>query len=425
MIGQPLSELKRDNVLLWSIDVGRMHSRNNIIVREDVAFLSSSGALWNVDDPKDGVYCIDLNSGRIIWFTETYSDANEISIVDNVLLVGTDSGKVFAIDVGSGLIFSKFQAEEPVYTRAIELERPSGKIGILVSHAGEVIQYDTRAKRFSVLGRLPYGVRANPTRVASASFLVASQAGVITLAELIDDQINSRTMFEVKPHKASGQFDFMLEVRGISSIVVKADRAVVSYARNTYDRRPPIVCFSLKTGEKLWDAGRVQTASRSEVPEFGNSRIVPAVWNNLLLSTFSYNDAVHAFSLDNGKWMWRQRLDDSYFQNWSSPIVQDELLYVARINGVLSVLDLKTRKLLSSYSVEVFESSESPTSVDEPESWPKNPSEFKAGPYPSQKIVAGICSTPAIWKRMILIGTASGKLCCLRPQSSGGEKVPD
>jgi outer membrane protein assembly factor BamB len=425
MIGQPLSELKRDNALLWSIDVGRMHSRNNIIIRDNFAFLSSSGAHWNISDDKDGVYCIDLNSQRIVWFTKTNSDANEISIVDNAILVGCDGSKVFALDARTGIIFGEIQTEEPVYTQAIELERPSGKIGVLISHAGEVIQYETKAKKFSMLGRLPYGIRANPTKIDSAAFLVGSKTGGITLVELTDSGVSSRAMFQVKSHKASGPLDFMLEVRGISSIVVKDDRAVVSYSRSTYDRRPPIVCFSLKTGEKLWDAGRVQTASKSEVPEFGNSRIVPAIWNNFLLSTFSYNDAVHAFSLDSGKWMWRQRLDDSYFQNWSSPIVRDDLLYVARINGVVSVVDLKTKKLLSSYSVEVFESSERSASMDEPNSWPMSSSEFKVGPYPSQRIVAGICSTPAIWKKAILVGTVSGKLCCLRPRSSKDERVID
>jgi len=163
-------------------------------------------------------------------------------------------------------------------------------------------------------------------------------------------------------------------------------------------------------------AGRIPTTSKTDVPHFGNSRIEPVIWNDWLVSTFSYNDAVHAFSLETGKWSWRQRLDDSYFQNWSSPIVYGDLLYVARINGVLSVLDLKKRKLLSSYSVEVFEPPTHPeTTSGEREAWPRNPIEFKAGPFPNQKIVAGICATPAVWMGMPLVGTVSGKICCLRP----------
>jgi outer membrane protein assembly factor BamB len=419
MIGQPLSELKRANALLWSVEVGRMHSRNNIVVRGDSAFLSSSGEHWNVADSRDGVYCVDLNSSLIVWFAETHSDPNEISLIDNVLLVGTDGGNVFAIDAETGAILNKIETEDPVYTRAIELEKADEKIGVLVSYGGEIIQYVLRSNRFSVLGRGPYAVRANPAKTTPNSFLVGSEIGLVALVELNGDKFSWKEIFELLPHKASGKFDYTLQIRGISSIAVVRDRVVISYSRSTYDRRPPILCFSLKTGEKLWDAGRVPTTSKTDVPEFGNSRVVPAIWNNLLISTFSYNDAVHAFSIDNGKWVWRQRLDDSYFQNWSSPIVHNGLLYVARINGVLSVLDLKSRKVLSSYSVEVFDPlTNEPSKGGEPDSWPNNHSDIKSGPYPQQRILAGICSTPAIWKGKILIGTVSGKLCCLREQTS-------
>jgi hypothetical protein len=109
-------------------------------------------------------------------------------------------------------------------------------------------------------------------------------------------------------------------------------------------------------------------------------------------------------------------LDDSYFQNWSSPVEHEGLLYIARINGVLSVLDIKKRRMISSYSVEVFNLS-SDFSLEEKglAPWPINAIEIKSGPDPSQRIVAGICSTPAIWNEKILIGTVSGKLCCFRP----------
>jgi len=420
MIGQPLSELKRANSLLWSVDVGRMHSRNNVVVRGDCAFLSSSGEEWNAPDRKDGVYCIDLRSESIVWFVGTHSDANEISLIGNILLVGTDKGETFAIDADAGRVLSKINMEEPVYTRAIELEMMQGRVGILISYSGRVIQYDLSKNDFSVIGQLPYLIRANPTKISAKSFLVGSETGVVALVEVGQEHIRCERVFEVQPHKSSGTFDYYLQIRGISSILSIGDRVVVSYSRDTYDRRPPVLCFSLKTGKKIWDAGRVQTASKVDVPEFGNSRVMPAIWDNLLISTFSYNDGVHAFSLETGKWVWRQRLDDSYFQNWSSPVVSDGLLYVARVNGVLSVLDLKTRKVLSSYSVEVFDFSTNELSgIDhEGKTWPISRLDFEsAGPHPKQKIVAGICSTPVIWRGMILIGTVSGKFYCLREQT--------
>ncbi|SEM21199.1 PQQ-binding-like beta-propeller repeat protein [Bradyrhizobium sp. OK095] len=416
MIGQPLSELKRTNALLWAVDVGRMHSRNNIIVSDDKAFLSSSGGAWNISDAKDGVYCIDLRSGTIDWFTPTQSDANEISLINKILLVGTDNGTAFVIDADGGRVLNQFQTETPFYGRAVELETPNGPSLILVSYGGEVIQYEPGSNVFKSIGKTPYGIRANPAKIEHNSFLVGSEIGLVSRIEVCNDQILVTSLFKIEPHKASGEFDFTLQIRGISSIVVVGDRAVISYSRDTFDRRPPMACFSLKTQKKLWDAGRIQTALKNDSVEFGNSRVTPSIYNGQVISTFSYNDAVHAFSIESGKWIWRQRLDDSYFQNWSSPVEYRGLLYVARINGVLSVLDIKTRKIVASYSVEVFNFSSDSTVSDYGEDpWPTNAAEFKSGPDPSQTIVAGICSTPTIWNDKILVGTVSGKLCCFRP----------
>lgn len=416
MIGQPLSDLKRINALRWAVDVGRMHSRNNIFVLGDKAFLSSSGEDWNTPDPKDGVYCVDLRLGEVIWFTPTQSDANEVSLIQNVLLVGTDDGAAFAINAEDGSVLSRFRTDNPIYSRAIELETPSASIAVLISYGGDVVQYDFRSNRFNAIGKVPYGVRANPAKIAPNSFLVGSEVGLISKVEILAERVQVDPIFRIESHKASGTYDFNLEIRGISSIVVVGDRVIISYSRNTYDRRPPIACFSLKTRRKLWDAGRIRTLSKNNSVEFGNSRVVPAIWDEQVISTFSYNESVHGFSLETGKWIWRQRLDDSYFQNWSSPVEHNGMLYIARINGVLSVLDIETKKMLASYSVEVFDfSSEISIEEDGWGPWPINAIDMKSGPDPSQRIVAGICSTPAIWEENILVGTVSGKLCCLRP----------
>jgi outer membrane protein assembly factor BamB len=417
MIGQPLSELKRKNALLWSLRVGRMHSRNNIQVRGNRAFLSTSGSHWNRPDDRDGVYCVDLSSGTEVWFTPTHADANEIALIGNSLLVGTDAGKAFAIDTDSGEILSSITLQSPIYVRAIELE--VNRTALLISRSGEVCIYSHGNKNFVVLGAIPHAIRANPLRITSSSFLVGSERGTAVLVRLEAKKIECRTIFQIEPHKASGAYEFNLQIKGISSIVISGDQVILSYVRDTYDRRPPMVCFSLTTGQKLWDAGRVQSASKSERQEFGNSRVVPAIWNDLVITTFSYNDSVHAFSLQSGKWMWRLRLDDSYFQNWSSPVVHEDRLYVARINGVLSIIDLRLRTLLASYSVEVFDvagkADQEIQLRDGREAWPNSISGLdSSGPDPGQELVAGICSTPAVLNDRILVGTVSGNLCCLR-----------
>jgi outer membrane protein assembly factor BamB len=419
MIGQPLSRLKRQDALLWSLELGRMHSRNNIVVADDLAVLTTSGEHWNKPDNRDGVYCVDLKTGRKVWFSHTESDANEVSLIGNVALVGTDGGKAFAISADTGSTLKAIGLDSPILTKAIELQTSQGRIAILLSKAGDVVQYDIARNKFAVIGTIPFSFRANPVSITANSFLAGSESGFVLRVEIKDERVDWKQVFQVTPHKSSGSYNYDLQIKGISSIVVVEDRAILSYARDTYDRRPPILCFSLKTGQKLWDAGRVKSATKTDDQTFGNARITPARWKNLILSTFSYNESVHAFSLETGKWIWRVRLDDSYFQNWSSPVVDDDRLYVARVNGVLSVIDLNVRKMLSTYSVEVFETANDTgaraTFSDASKPWPNSAEGLESkGPWPHQELIAGICSTPAIWKDKILIGTVSGHLRCFQ-----------
>lgn len=422
MIGQSLSALKGKEATVWSLNVGRMHSRNNIIVRDDVAYFGTSGDQWNRPDQRDGIHCVDLHTASERWFTRTDSDANEVAIIGDVLLVGTDSGSILAIDIKTGAVRQSTRASGPVYTRALDLRSSQGQCAVIVCSKGEVFTYDLKENRFALATTLPYSVRANPVAVKDLEFLIATEGGQVIRACLdrTGAEVSWRPVFQILPYKASAPHEFELKIVSISSIsVIDEDRVVLSYARDTYDRRPPLVCFSLKSGKKIWDGGRIQTASKTENSEFGNSRVTPIVWKDLIISTFSYNESVHAFSLENGKWQWRCRLDNSYMQNWSSPIVKDDHLFVARINGVISVVNMLSRKIIASYSVEVFNLEEADEAVMRKpvhaDRWPNALSGLdSSGPYPSQQLVAGICSTPAIWRDCILIGTVAGQLRCVR-----------
>jgi outer membrane protein assembly factor BamB len=418
---QTLAKLKTKNSVFWTTRVGRMHSRNNIVVSEGRVFLSTSGAQWNAPDVEDGIHCIDMETGEKIWFAQTKFDPNEISLIDNVILAGNDAGTIFAFSAGEGRLLDEIKLNAPTYVRALKLGSAGHYIGILITKSGAVVQYNFTKNKFSVMEEIPHSFRSNPVAINENEFLVGSEDGSIlrvSVGKTVGD-FSWKRIFQVPEHRASGPYDFALKVKGISSIIVAGDKVIVSYVRETYDRRPPMVCFSLNSGTKLWDASRVSSSSKSENQEFGNSRITPVVWKDIVLSTFAYNESVHAFALDTGKWNWRLRLDDSYFQNWSSPIIQDDRLFVARINGVLSVIDLNSREILESYSLEVIDIKQDVRDdrklFNEREAWPNAESTLtSSGPDPGQELIAGICSTPAIWNDKIVIGTVSGQLYCLR-----------
>jgi outer membrane protein assembly factor BamB len=121
-LGQRLSTLLGKTSTDWTRLVGRMHWRNNILGSGDRIILSTSGRYWNDDDPEDGVLCLSSASGDTIWKFHTVGDANEVSLFDTFVLVGTDRGYVYAIDKDTGASVDQTQLEGPVYVQSVVVQ---------------------------------------------------------------------------------------------------------------------------------------------------------------------------------------------------------------------------------------------------------------------------------------------------------------
>ena len=61
--------------IAWSTKVGIMGYLNCPVIDGDLVFVTSSGDRHNVPDERDGVYCLSLKTGEILWHTKTRSDA--------------------------------------------------------------------------------------------------------------------------------------------------------------------------------------------------------------------------------------------------------------------------------------------------------------------------------------------------------------
>lgn len=86
----------------WSIEVGIQGYANTPIVTQDAVFVSSQGVTHNSADDKDGLYRLNIETGAIEWHAPTPTDANGITLVDGLLITGTDRGQLFAFDPATG-----------------------------------------------------------------------------------------------------------------------------------------------------------------------------------------------------------------------------------------------------------------------------------------------------------------------------------
>jgi outer membrane protein assembly factor BamB len=419
MIGQNLSEIKRKSSILWSARVGRMHWRNNVVVSGESVYVSSSGSHWDAPDESDGVYCVDLHSGEQKWFFPTAHDANEITLASDVILVGTDGNEVFAISSSDGSEIARARLNSRVYASSIPIKlNNKASYHVICSFKGDVIAYSVEEKTFRLIGTIDGHFRANltPHPEFLNQFLAVAEDGIIYKCSYDGRTFSVNILAMIPNFKAEGPYTFSHELSGVSSIIfTDKDSFIVSYSRKTSDLRPPILCFSYSSGELIWRGGVHKTVSKHK-DHFGNCRNKPVLWNDLILATFSYDGSLHAFSAKTGKWIWKVSLDEGWFQNWASPIVAGSTAYVARVSGVLCIVDLKTKVITSTESLEIIEraGSKDYMYLGQQTAWPDTDLELGLpGPGPSQVLLAGISATPVYIDGRLLLGTVSGKLLCI------------
>ena len=86
----------------WSTRVGIMGYLNNPVIDGDRVYVGSSGSAHNTPDDLDGIYCLDLNTGNILWHRPTDTDACGVAINATHVFAGDDGGLFQAIDRETG-----------------------------------------------------------------------------------------------------------------------------------------------------------------------------------------------------------------------------------------------------------------------------------------------------------------------------------
>lgn len=395
IFGKTLGELRTTSRVLWEQRPGQMHWRNNIVALGNRLYFSTSGTLWNEPDESDAVWCLDADSGATIWVVYTGSDANSISVDDGVVLVGTDGGTVWAIDANTGYVLSETLLTSPVVTRPVRIRRLGRSVALVIATDGEVIAYDYELRSWEAVGRLPFRVTASPVEWHGDLYVGTETNEVLRVR---CDDFDYKVVLRVSPQPKE---HYTLYPTGVQSLVLSGTNLLVSYSRETYDERPPVICLNASTGLQQWHARGVKTLSKKHPVFYGNARTSPVVWRGLLLATFAYDDSLHAFDLRTGLGKWKVKLDDGRFQNWASPVIDGHTLYVPRVNGVISTVNLETQRLEEALSVETA----SPHSTEG--------SPRKDDLDPGDRLSFGLAASPIVARGRMFVGTVAGRLLCV------------
>ncbi|GGO99257.1 PQQ-binding-like beta-propeller repeat protein [Stakelama pacifica] len=382
--------------IVWKIQIGSIQSRNTMIVQGGHLFLGTCGKRWNQRDKDDGVYCIDVKSGEVVWFTPTLSDVNEIVVVGRQIIAPTDSGDVFVIDSANGEIAEIYRADSPVFGEPLTFQAVGAWKAFFASHLGTFYYVESGSSILHTLGERGGGFRAGLMPIGSDGFVAVAENGDVLKGSLQTGKLLTHPIALAPDGEFAGGTSIS------SRPLVIGDKAYIGFARCTYDRNPAVFCVDLREESVVWAA-----SNSDEKESFGNCRTTPVMVANKLVVASAYTDRLAFLSPDTGELIGGVKLGLNVFQQWSSPVqISPHHVAIGRVDGVCSIVDVVNEELVSSISLATPET-ERLGRVN----LGKEYQEHNYGLYPGEPApVGGICGTPSVSGSSLFVGTTAGTL---------------
>ena len=376
----------------WQTEISGMQSRNNFLQVGGQIIFGSSGSAWNNPDPKDGVYSIDPDSGRVNWFIHSNADVNEIALINGVILAPTDDGDLLFIDSKSGNILNQVSLGAASFGAPTTLVFNGQRHALIATHTGAVFLLDVNRCKAVLVAELNVPIRSS-LLVHGESVLAFSETGLIIGLSPSNDWAS-----ELLCNAPIGHFG---GPSGIAVAPLKAgNRLYVGYVRETYYDDPPLFCFDLDRHEIVWEA-----RSRSK-NYFGNLRASPTMVGGSIAIAPAYSDSLLFVSPRTGQIESEIVVGQSTFQQWSGPAkLSNRFVALGRVDGVCSIVDAKKRRLTSSISL-VTAQSEKSFSKQHADGVPPASQLFPGEPAPEGGIVGKLLHTGSA----LFVGTTDGQI---------------
>lgn len=405
---QRLKDVRVQPKVVWEAPVGQVRWRNNIVVDDGKLYLGTCGEKWNHGDPKDGIVCLTAGDGAIRWAYPTGTDVNGVTLSGGLLFAGTDSGDAIVLDAESGELVAREALHGAVLSKPHIVQVGGFTTALFFSQSGEVLLFDLMKREFAAglqFTASPQTDLASTIEMAaSGRFYVGTSDSCLYELSVQEAGASINPILELKPETISaGRIEYEAEPTGLQSLVIHGQTILVSYSRNTYGSNPPLLGVDRSTGEVRWRARRTGTRNRGQ-SLYGNARTSPAIWKGLAVTTFASDPFLRAYDLTNGVERWAVRLDDGFFQNWASVIVSGDRAYVPRIDGVVSIIDLNSHKIVGAVSVESANPGVDRYRGDDWDGY------SHPGVTPDEHLVSGIAATPSYGDGALFVGTVSGRL---------------
>jgi outer membrane protein assembly factor BamB len=373
--GSRTGDLRRRPEHLWTAYVGVQSWLNNPVITGHHVYVGSSGTEWNQADEKDGVYALELFSGKQSWFFPTKTDANGVAFSRCRIVATVDDGSVYGIDSRSGAQVWKFQAKGKAYTNPLIL----GASVLVGDSTGGIHMLDLATGKERWKHQMDAAIRGGFSSNGELIF-AASETGIVVALD------------------TAGKVRWLLgsEGRGIyGAPTLVGESVLLGFVRDTTYPNPALMALSQDSGTETWNASNPQGLTGG----WANIRASVAVSGDLAFWAEAYSDRLVAASVTSGEVQWSAPSGPCFFRQWSSPIVVGDVVLVGRMDGVLHAHDVTSGDAIWEYSLANHTDLGSQDRVWSDQCWHEPENAFP------------ILATPAVSESgVVVVGTEEGYL---------------
>ncbi|AXQ23254.1 hypothetical protein BEN71_14720 [Acinetobacter wuhouensis] len=390
--------------VIWSRYIGIQTRKNTPLINGHKIYIGSAGSEWNKADKYDGAYCLDIDTGQIIWFFATNSDVNEIALLDGFIYFGCDNGYLYCLSSLEGKLIWKLKLDSGVITTIIKHMRSHDYYLLVITYQGNMYWldpingdvFDKVQTKETIMGDIKtFGLTHDQ------NIIIPTTSGQLLIYGENNFQFQLLKRIQLKyPDEYSKTGYSIPEI--YSKPLLHENFLYISYSRETYYSYPPICKVNLDTGNIIWHSSPIDNSHH-----YGNIRTNLLLYKNEVIFTHPYSNELGGVDSSSGKNTWILPIGKSMFQQWSSPIIHQSFCYLARHDGYLYKINLENHTkewglFLGSHQCHgvVYDKFQEQTNEFEATEW-------------ENRVGFSIYSTPKLVNNKIIIGTGEGYLYCI------------
>jgi cell division protein FtsI/penicillin-binding protein 2 len=320
---EPIIEPRRR----WQAEVGISGWLNSPIVVDDLVVVGSAGTRRSGGDEGDGVYALDLRTGKRRWFFPTANDVNGVATADGIVVATGDEGTVWGLDLESGAEVWSFAAGSPVFTNPLIVD----DLVVVGDFSGIVwgLGLDGGQRwRGQLDGPIRGGAASDGRIVYAVSDPGTAAAFTVDGFELWRTRIEHPDVAEGTAGEPTGPLAVF------AAPTVAGDELIVSFVFEG-GTAPAVTALDRYVGSLAW-----QSTDPNQVAEsFASLRNSPARYGDSLIFASSLSEGVQALDATTGQAIWASRSGLRCERQWASPVVVNGLVLLPRPDGALHAYD--------------------------------------------------------------------------------------